>query len=342
MRPRRYKVEGEVAVYHCISRTVNGEFLLGEKQQEVMRRQLWQLADFSGVEVLTYCILSNHIHVLVRVPLKPEALCDVELIRRYRCLYPKDTEDTRKRCGAVMGREPAARIERILAAGGCDAELLRKSLLKRMHDVSEFMKTLKQRFSVWYNHNYNRFGTLWSDRFKSVIVENDPHSLANVAAYIDLNAVRAGLVSDPKDFRFCGYAEALGGQNKLIRKSLCSVVGRDSWTKAQRDYRMILFGKGTTAKADTIAAGTIPWDQAKKVLKEGGRLPISTALRCRIRYFTDGAVLGSEAYVAAAQRMFCSKKENETKVRVPVQIPGADWQGLCVMRRLRLNPFGPD
>ncbi len=45
-------------------------------------------------------------------------------------------------------------------------------LLARMHDLSEFMKTLKQRFSIWYNRNHdNRLGTLWMDRFKSVLVE---------------------------------------------------------------------------------------------------------------------------------------------------------------------------
>lgn len=336
MRRRRIKVEGEVAVYHCITRTVNGEFLLGEKDQEMMRRHLWQCANFCGVEVLTYCILSNHLHVLLRVPLKPERLCDKELVRRYRGLYPKKTMDNRRRASAGS----VDYVEKTLATGGPEAEQLRKSLLKRMHDVSAYMKELKQRFTIWYNNTHDRFGTLWSDRFKSVLVENDPHSLANVAAYIDLNPVRAGLVADPKDFRFCGYAEAVGGLNKLIRNSLCSVVGREAWTQAQRDYRVILFGKGTAAKADTAQAGTIPWEEAKEVIDKGGHLPICTALRCRIRYFTDGAVLGSKDYVAAAQRTFGTNKQGGTKA--PVSIPGADWPGLCVMRRLRLNAFGPD
>ena len=59
---------GRDAVYHCMSRTVNGERLFGEREKEMLRRMLHQVADFCGVQVLTYCVMSNHFHVLVRVP----------------------------------------------------------------------------------------------------------------------------------------------------------------------------------------------------------------------------------------------------------------------------------
>ena len=42
----------------------------------------------------------------------------------------------------------------------------------RMHDLSEFMKTLMQRFTKWFNRTYARTGNLWEDAFKSVIVED--------------------------------------------------------------------------------------------------------------------------------------------------------------------------
>ena len=41
----------------------------------------------------------------------------------------------------------------------------------RMGDVSEFMKSVKQRFGIWFNKTHGRYGTLWADRFKSVLVE---------------------------------------------------------------------------------------------------------------------------------------------------------------------------
>ncbi|MBM3879268.1 MAG: hypothetical protein FJ387_06050, partial [Verrucomicrobia bacterium] len=97
--------------------------------------------------------------------------------------------------------------------GRVDADI-RKRMLARMGDVSEFMKEFKQRFSKWYNIRHQRFGTLWAERFRSVLVEDQTGVLETVSAYIDLNSVRAGLVEDPKDYRHCGYAAAEAGDAK--------------------------------------------------------------------------------------------------------------------------------
>ncbi|PXA02942.1 transposase, partial [Coraliomargarita sinensis] len=68
MRTRRLKVLGSDATYHCMTRTVNGERLFGDREKEILRKMIWQVADFCGVEVLTYCVMANHFHVLLRVP----------------------------------------------------------------------------------------------------------------------------------------------------------------------------------------------------------------------------------------------------------------------------------
>ena len=78
----------------------------------------------------------------------------------------------------------------------------------RLFDLSIFIKELKGRFAQWYNRRHGRYGVLWAERFKSVLLEGG-EALAAVAAYIELNPVRAGLCADPKDYRYCGYAEAL-------------------------------------------------------------------------------------------------------------------------------------
>ena len=95
------------------------------------------------------------------------------------------------------------------------------------------MKELKQRFSKWYNRQQNRCGTLWAERFKSVLVEDRPGAVQAVAAYLDLNPVRAGLVKDPKDCRWCGYAEAVAGE-VLQRWRGARVTGL-----CQRDLRRV-------------------------------------------------------------------------------------------------------
>jgi putative transposase len=90
--------------------------------------------------------------------------------------------------------------------------------------VSVFMQELKKRFTWWYNKRVGRKGPLWEDRFKSVLVENDETVLLTMAAYIDLNPVHAGLVKDPKDYRWSGYGEAVAG-NKARRVGLMRGFG---------------------------------------------------------------------------------------------------------------------
>jgi putative transposase len=204
---RRLKVSGRDAVYHVMTRTVNGELLFKDREKEMLRKMIRQVSDFCGVDVLTYCVMSNHFHVLLRVP-DGAAVSDCELMRRYKVLYPKPTKYQQASVDIMVAQ---------LKAGGEEAEAIRLKLLARMSDVSEFMKAVKQRFSVWYNRSHQRYGTLWAERFKSVLVEGQGNPLQTMAAYIDLNPVRAGLVEDPKDYRFCGYAEAVAGDAEAKR-----------------------------------------------------------------------------------------------------------------------------
>jgi len=77
-------------LFHCISRTVGGEALLGDAEKGVFCRMLERVAEFSGVEVLTYCVMSNHFHLLVRVR-EAGSVEDAELVRRYAVLYPEES-----------------------------------------------------------------------------------------------------------------------------------------------------------------------------------------------------------------------------------------------------------
>jgi REP element-mobilizing transposase RayT len=329
MRMKRMKVRGlgAVAVYHCMTRTVNGEHLFESRDKEMLRRMLWQVADFSGVDVLTYCLMNNHFHVLVRVT-SGQPVCDVELMRRYRVLYPKPTK---------YQTASIAVLEKKLAAGGEEADEIRKQLLARMGDVSQFMKTLKQRFSVWFNRTHERFGTLWAERFKSVLVEGRGNPLQTMAAYIDLNPVRAGLVEDPKDYRYCGYAEAVVGA-KAARAGLRAIWG-DHDSDPLRAHRMLLFGKGmvpgTRGKLTAIDR-----EKALQVLEATqGELSKCEILRCRVRYFSDGAILGSREFVASYLETWQKAKQRKHPPRVN-ELKGSDWGDLAVIQGLRKRVFG--
>ncbi|MDQ8181279.1 transposase [Pelagicoccus sp. SDUM812005] len=327
MRTRRLKVEGVGAVYHCISRIVGGEFLLeGEREKEVLRNQIWKVADFCGVEVLTYCIMSNHLHVLVRTPDQwtLRRIPNNELVRRAKRIYSK---------------EKAGNFELALTHPENEVrELARSQLLSRMGDVSQYMKELKQRFSIWYNKSHDRFGTLWAERFKSVLIEDEPMALSTVAAYIELNPVRAGIVDDPSLYRFCGYAEAMGGFTPA-RKGISSLFGKkEQWAMASSWYRVAIFGKGQSLDASRPRTA-VNAEKAAQVMSEGGKISSEEALRCRIRYFSDGVILGSKEFVQQHferhRQLFGIKRRDG-----PRRLRGSPWSSLRCARGLRKNAFG--
>jgi hypothetical protein len=328
MRQRRIKLNaaGNVAAYHCMSRTVNRERLFDHRAREILRRQFWLVADYCGVEVVTYTILSNHFHVLVRVPARVP-VDDQELLRRYHVLYPRPTRYNAKRLGVIREQ---------LATDGPEAVAWRQQQLARMGDISAYMKLVKERFSIWFNHNHRRIGTLWAERFKSVLVETDPHTLQTMAAYIDLNAVRAGLVTDPKDYRWCGYAEAVAGQ-ALAQAGLGIAVAGKNWLDIQSTYRLLLFGTGSDPKE---SKGEITSAAFAAALKSGGRLPLAVVLRCRLRFFTDGAVLGTRAFVTSQLEEYRRRTGKRERTK-PRSLPAlADWGDLATLRNLRRDPIG--
>jgi len=185
--PRKRRVIGRPgSCYHVISRFVDRKFAMNDhRSKRVFRDIMLRQSEFSGVEILTYCLMGNHFHILVRVPERPE-LPEGEVLRRVALIWsPKRMKRFRK---------TLERHRKNKAQGKVDALLERQR--RRMYRLDEFVKDIKQRFSVWYNYHHERRGTLFEERYKSVLVETG-QALRFMAAYIELNPVRAGLVQDP-------------------------------------------------------------------------------------------------------------------------------------------------
>ena len=70
---------------------------------------------------------------------------------------------------------------------------------RRLFDLSELMRNIQSAFTKWYNRCNGRRGSLWDGRFRSTI-PLDPQAVQETLAYIELNPVRAGLVSRPEDY----------------------------------------------------------------------------------------------------------------------------------------------
>jgi REP element-mobilizing transposase RayT len=329
MRKPRFKAGPELpfAFYHCTSRVVDQAFKLGEEEREMFVHLVRQQAAFCQIRLVTFCVLSNHFHLLVEVPSRPANLPSDEVLL--------------ERLGAFYSRRAMAGIRQEWQRRASDPARLdayRQSFWRRMWDLSEFMKSVKQRFSWWYNRGHARKGTLWEERFGSVLVEGPGPTLAMVAAYIDLNPVRAGLVNDPKDYRWCGYAQAVAG-DRLHAEGLQRVMPPGSDYLA--DYRKLLYAEG--AEEGVPGEGTSVrrgFDRAEvqRVWEEGGQLSITQLLRCRVRHFVEGLVLGSKPFVEGFFDRFRDRfgSRRQTGAR---PLPGVDAPDLYSLRELRFGPI---
>jgi hypothetical protein len=236
--------------------------------------QLRRVSQFCGVEVLTYVILDNHFHLLVRVPL-PRKLSDRELVERYRALYPHRPK---------MVKE----VEEKLQEGGAQAEDLRLRLHARMQDISQFLKELKQRFTVWFNAHHKLFGTIWDGRFKSILVEDNASVLRTVAAYIDLNPLRASLVKKPEAYRWCGMAAAHRG-DPLAQAGIVSVMKSKDWSEAKLNHQRFVYEAGMRQVKDRAHATINPDD-----------IGVEKTTPCLInkqKWLSEGWMIGSRDFV---------------------------------------------
>ena len=86
---------------------------------------------------------------------------------------------------------------------------------KIANGISVMMQSLGRQYVRYFNHTYNRTGTLWEGRYKSCLVDADDY-LLHLYRYIELNPVRANIVENPADYHWSSYQiNALGRSSEL-------------------------------------------------------------------------------------------------------------------------------
>ncbi len=137
-----------------MTRVVDRQFLLNDSEKERLCKLMRSMETFTGINILTHSFLDNHIHVLLEVPERIE-ISDAELKKRLQGIY----SDAHVKM--VMGIISDYRKD------GEDAlaEEYKAKYTYRMFDLSEFMKTYKQKYTQSYNKRHGRRGTLWEERF---------------------------------------------------------------------------------------------------------------------------------------------------------------------------------
>ena len=278
MRKARLLAE-HTGYYHVILKATGPQYLFqADPDKRAFQDILERSARFSGVGVLAYALLDNHFHLLVRVP-ERESVPDDEFRARVEALYGRDrAAKLFDRWDRWTGKGRAAEIA-----------LERDRLLRRMHDMGQFMKTLKEWHSRAYREAHGWEGTLWRGRYKSILVTESLDAFRDIALYIALNPVRADIVKRGTDSPWTSY-----GQSKA--------AGSFGWRCHAALLRELARLAGSAEGTDSLAAAFDIWmADAEAVSREvlrgkigrGESLSPAEILMCRVHAFSNGQALGS-------------------------------------------------
>ena len=314
MRYARLKPEQTDTFMHVYNRVAGtaGEFPFGPAEKEEFIRRLTRLTTLYVIEVMAFQCMGNHFHVLLHTPAEPPSAAEAaERYRRYhagqRTLHPAS-----KQCAR---------------------------LALKLRDVSEFMKALEQPFTRWFNRTrpVRRRGHLWAERFKNTILE-DGLAVWDCWKYIEMNPVRAHMVKNPADYRFCSFGRwsATGKHpfaSAVTRRLLPTFKGllqveslAQVKVELQKEFARI---QATEARQEPEQIETAIATAAEKE-------PFSTRIDRRVRYWVDGLVIGSDLFVrntlAHTRRRVRLAKRRLVRARNPKQQPAP----LFCFRQLRV------
>lgn len=282
MRQARLKRnQVERSFYMVTARITGGSFVLGDVEKERLRRLIFGGERRFAYEVWDYCLMSNHLHVLLMMP-PVGKMGRSDVLQRWQMTQ--------------SGKDPGDPGDGVL-----------EGYRVKIHDLSHCVSNFQQRFTQWFNKRNGRWGRLFGDRFNSVLVD-EQGAVARMMAYITLNPVRAGIVDDPADYRWSGYGERIAGRAlQRDERPIAQLIGaglglRSSQLKGTaksvmptlwKRFRECLLGhrverNGTDAKtlAEILNRVDKPID-----------LTWPQRLMLKARFITQGAVIGSREFV---------------------------------------------
>jgi hypothetical protein len=239
---------------HAISRCVRRAFLAGgkhEHRKDWIEQRLWLLSGVFAVEVAGYAVMSNHLHIVLRMrPAEVASWSASSVVERWWTVYPRE----RLADGTAVG--PTAEAVHLQAQ---DAEWVAQRR-QRLADLGWLMKALKEGISRRANREDGCTGAFWEGRFTSVPLL-DQAALVACMAYVDLNPLRAKVAPTPE-------ASAHTGARIRIR-------ARQRWRTAQR-----LRERGGTPERVGRLLERVGLDRGARHAEDG--LWLAPLQRCRV------------------------------------------------------------
>ncbi len=211
----------EVACIHTMCRVVRRCFLFGldpltnknyDHRKGWIEEKLMQLSAYFAIDLISFAVMSNHIHQVLRS--RPDIVAtwdDTEVARRWLMLCPKRKDQNKQPC------EPN---ERELDSIRNNPKKL-KETRTRLSDISWWMRLLCQNIAKRANLEEGIDGRFFQGRFKAVRLEDEEAMLAcNV--YVDLNLIRAGIAQTIEGSDFTSgkmRAEMVKNPDSAVSKS---------------------------------------------------------------------------------------------------------------------------
>jgi len=203
-----YVNPNEVQVLHLVNRCVRRAFLCGkddvsgksfEHRRQWIRQRLEFLASVFAIDCLTYTIMSNHLHLILRSrPDVAKAWTDEEVARRWLRLFPK-----RRNSDGSPAEPEKHELSMILSDKKRLAEIR-----QRLSDVSWWMRCTAENVARRANAEDQCTGRFWEGRYRAQVIL-DEASLLACAAYVDLNPVRAAMATCPEKADFTGAKDRI-------------------------------------------------------------------------------------------------------------------------------------
>jgi hypothetical protein len=194
MRKPRCEVidPAEVNVVHVCARTVRRCFLFGYDQltgtnfdhrKQWIEELLEHFAAHFGIDLLTFAVLSNHFHLILRN--RPEVVAqwdDTEVARRWLMICPHRKDE--------QGKPQTPSEAELDTIRRCPVKL--EQVRQRLADVSWWMRLLCQRIATRSNREDEASGRFFEERYRAIRLL-DEASLLACSAYVDLNPIRAAI-----------------------------------------------------------------------------------------------------------------------------------------------------